>query len=663
MKKKIKQSSSYEEVTIGILRTHPKGFGFVIPEDSSRHSQDIFIPKHLIDNAVDGDTVEVIVNPDSNWDKGPEGKIVTILKRARAHLAGTVREVSAQGDWVVYVPILGLSKRVIVRTSSDITLKLGDRIIMKVIEWGGEKEPTLCEYNHTLGHISDSTCDVPAALEEFDLRNAFPKGTLTQAKAYGKKVSAKDLKKRVDLTQLECFTIDPDTAKDFDDALTLTKDRQGNYHLGVHIADVAHYVKPGTPLDKEAVIRANSTYFPGTCIPMLPEALSNELCSLRPEEIRLTISVLMDFDKTGHLLRHEVVRAYIRSAKRFTYCEAKEVLDKKKKSPHAKALKYMVELCTLLKKKRHERGSIDFSLPETVIVIDEKGMPTGVKKIEYDITHQLVEEFMLKANEVVAKELHDRGKSLIFRVHEEPTKENFEDFCQFARSLGFSLSQKPSDTDLQTLFDQAKNTPFSQQLSVAFIRSMKLAQYSPQNIGHFGLALEHYCHFTSPIRRYSDLIVQRLLFNEEPEDLDLTQIALKCSEQERVSFRAESAVKMLKKLRLLQHYLTEDPRKKYEAVITRVKPFGLYFELSELSLEGFLHISELENDYFFFDNQRQILLGKTTGIRHFLGEKITVCLTRVDLIIQESRWALHLAKKNRRKKQTTNTPNTQKRSK
>ena len=223
---------------------------------------------------------------------------------------------------------------------------------------------------------------------------------------------------------------------------------------------------------------------------------------------------------------------------------------------------------------------------------------SGVKKIEYDITHQLVEEFMLKANEIVAKTLHDRGKPLIFRVHEEPGKENFEDFCHFARSLGFSLPQKPSDTDLQTLFDQAKKTSFSQQLSVAFIRSMKLAQYSPENQGHFGLALEHYCHFTSPIRRYSDLVVQRLLFDEEPEDLDLSQIALKCSEQERVSFRAESSVKMLKKLRLLQHYLSEDPHRKYEAFITRIKPFGLYFELADLGLEGFLHISELENDYF-----------------------------------------------------------------
>ncbi|MBI3237037.1 MAG: RNB domain-containing ribonuclease, partial [Chlamydiales bacterium] len=284
----------------------------------------------------------------------------------------------------------------------------------------------------------------------------------------------------------------------------------------VHIADVAHYVKPGSALDQEAIIRCNSTYFPGTCIPMLPEQLSNELCSLKPEVVRLTVSVLMDFDKEGTLIGHEVVRSCIYSAKRFTYFEAKDVLDKKVKSPYAKSLELMVELCQLLKKKRHERGSIDFALPETVILIDEKGEPTGVKKIEYDITHQLVEEFMLKANEMVAKELNLRKRPVLYRVHEEPSEENFTDFYQFARSLGFTLPAKPTPIDIQEMFDEAKKSPHSHQLSVAFIRSMRLAQYSPNNIGHFGLALEHYSHFTSPIRRYSDLVTQRLLFNEEP---------------------------------------------------------------------------------------------------------------------------------------------------
>ncbi len=294
----------------------------------------------------------------------------------------------------------------------------------------------------------------------------------------------------------------------------------------------------------------------------------------------------------------------------------------------------------LLKKKRYERGSIDFSLPELVVMINDKGEPEGLKKIEYDITHQLVEEFMLKANEVVALELNKRGKRLIYRIHEEPQEENFRDFLQFARTLGFHVPAEATSNDLQALFEEAKKTPYSQQLSVGFIRSMKLAQYSPENVGHFGLALEHYCHFTSPIRRYSDLIIQRLLFNEEPKDINLDQIAQHCSDQERVSFRAEMSVKTLKKLRLLHRYFSADPLREYNAVITKIKPFGLFFELQELMLEGFLHISELENDYFVHDEQRNLLFGRGSGKIHKLGDAIKVRLERVDLILLESNWNL-----------------------
>lgn len=629
-----------EGIISGILRVHAKGFGFVIPDNASECPQDVFIPKHLTDNAVDGDHVEVALNLEAISDKGPEGKIVNVLERARKHLAGTIWRVSPNGEMMAHVPLLGASKPVIIFPAKDVSLKVGDKVILKVMEWGTEKEPTTTEFSHVIGNIEDPSCDVSAAIEEFDLHSSFPQAAIEQAKAFGKKVTAKEMKKRVDLSDEECFTIDPDTAKDFDDALTLTKDRKGNYHLGVHIADVAHYVTPGSPLDKEALLRCNSTYFPGAVVPMLPEELSNELCSLKPDVVRLTVSILMDFDKHGTLLKHKIVRSFIKSQKRFTYFEAKDVLDGKKKSPHAKTLKLMVELCHLLKKKRYERGSIDFALPEIVVVVDEKGCPQGLKKIDYDITHQLVEEFMLKANEMVAIELNRRDKQLIYRIHDVPQEENFEDFLQFARTLGFKIPVKPSARELQNLFEEAKTTPFFSQLSVAFIRSMRLAQYSSDNVGHFGLALEHYCHFTSPIRRYSDLIIERLLFDEEPKDLNIEAIAQSCSEQERVSFRAEMSVKTLKKLRLLHTYFSEDPSREYPAVVTKVKPFGLFFELQGLMLEGFLHISELENDYFIYDEKRTLLYGRSSGKIHKLGETIKVRLTRIDLIVLESNWML-----------------------
>ncbi len=629
-----------EEVLTGIIRMHHKGFGFVIPDNPSQCPQDIFIPKHLTDNAVEGDHVEVVLGSSEQSEKGPEGRVVGILKRARKHIAGTINQITANAEIYAYVPLLGTTKTVLVQTTSEQTLKVGDRVILKVIKWGSDRDPTLSELSHILGHISDPKIDNAAAIEEFDLNGKFNKLAIEQAKEYGEKVPLKEQKKRVDLTGLETFTIDPDTAKDFDDALSISKDRKGNYQLAVHIADVAHYVDPGTPLDKEASERCNSTYFPGFCLPMLPEELSNHLCSLKPDVIRLTVSVLMDFDKTGALLKYEICRSFIHSQKRFTYGEALEVLEGKLKSKHAKALKLMVDLCHLLKQKRGERGSIDFAMPEAVLVIDDKGMPTGVKRVEYDITHQLVEEFMLKANEIVATDLTLKGKPVLYRVHEEPSEDNFKDFLSFARSLGFQVPVKPTIQELRALFESAKETPYLHQLSIGFIRSMKLAQYSPENAGHFGLALEYYCHFTSPIRRYSDLITQRVLFTNDWKEIDFEAIAEKCSEQERLSFRAEQSVKTLKKLRLLAAHLERDPNHEFPALITRIKPFGLHFELDDLMLDGFLHISELENDYFIYDEQRNVLYGKSSGKTHRLGQRIDVRLVEVDLIQLESRWEL-----------------------
>lgn len=633
------------DVVIGHIRMHPRGFGFLIPEDPFDCPLDIFIPKHLTLNAIDGDKVEVEVNPEMVSEKGPEGKIISILERARSQIAGTIHYIDEQGRAYAHAPLLGNQKTVCVETKTP--LKAGDRVLMSVKKWGDEKgDKTLCELIEVIGNIENPIYDIPAAVAEFEIKSQFSKEAIKQAKSYGKSVTKADQKARVDLTHLTTITIDPDTAKDFDDALAISKDKNGNYHLSVHIADVAHYVSAGSPLDTDAILRCNSTYFPGKCIPMLPEELSNELCSLKPKVIRLTVSVLMTFDPEGNLVEHEIVRGFIKSRKRMTYEEAKTIIDGKK-SPYSKSLKLMVEMCRLLKRKRYERGSIDFALPEFVIIIDPEGNPTGTKWIEYDISHQLVEEFMLKANEVVAKTLTERGTPPIYRVHEEPAEENILEFFALARSLGFQMPESPTHHDIQELFETIKGTPYAAQLSVAFIRSMKLASYSPENVGHYGLALEHYCHFTSPIRRYSDLITERLLFGELGEDVDLDHIALSCSEKERVSFKAETSVKLLKKLRLLERYLKDDPQHTYEAIITRIKPFGLYFEIKELMIEGFLHISELENDYFVYYHERNILKGRASGKTHSVGQPIKVQLLSVDLVILENKWSLVTPQKRR----------------
>jgi len=638
-------------IITGTARMHPRGFGFIIPDDREKCKEDVFIPKHLTNQAVDGDVVEVAVNFESKKpDKGPEGEILSIIKRARTHVAGTIDHID-ESRTLAYVPILGEARPVVVKDGMKNKLKVGDRLTLKVLEWGDQKNPTTCEIARKIGHISDPSIDIESAVEEFQLREKFPKDAIEEAKKFGKQVDKKDLKGRLDLSKTPCFTIDPDTAKDFDDALSIEKDLKGSFFLGVHIADVAHYVRPDSALDKEAIERSNSTYFPGKCVPMLPEELSNNLCSLKQGVIRLTVSALMHFDSKGTLLSSEVKRSFIKSEKRFTYGDAKDVLEGKKKSPYAKDIKLMEELCLLLKKKRAERGSIDFSLPEMIIVVDEKGAPTGVKIEQYHITHQMVEEFMLKANETVATHLDKRGKSQLFRIHEEPNVQNLEDFFALARTFGFSLPKEPSQQDLQQLFVQAKDSHFSQQLAIAFIRNLKLAMYSPQNVGHYGLALEHYCHFTSPIRRYSDLVTQRLLFDEEPKDLNLEKIGENASEKERTSFKAEMQVKKLKKHRLLQKWIEEDPDQNYTAHVTKIKPFGFFFEVQALFLEGFLHVSDLQNDYFIYDEKTPMLEGESTKMRYTVGKEIQVHPELVDLIHLESKWRLiDQAKRKRRKK-------------
>jgi ribonuclease R len=631
---------SKDEVVKGILNVHPRGFGFLQPEDAKRYSEDIFIPKHLTQNAVDGDTVEVLINPNAISDKGPEGKVISILARGRTHLAGTIRQIYRNGDMLAFSPLLGVNQKVLVKATKEFDLKVGDRIVMEVIDWGSKETETDCKASHYIGHISDPSCDIKAAIEEFELRSDFASAMIQEATKLGTRVSAKEIENREDLREIECFTIDPDTAKDFDDAVSLIKDQKGIYHLGVHIADVSHYVRPGTALDREASERCNSTYFPGTCIPMLPPELSNNLCSLKPNVNRLTLSVFIDIDSTGEVKNYRLARTVIKSAKRFTYKEAKLVLDGKKASKHAPTLHLMVELCGLLKKKRYERGSIEFALPELAIIVDEKGVPTKTDYITYDITHQLIEEFMLKANEIVATHLTHIDKELPYRVHDIPADEDMMDFSLLARAFGHRLSDKPTTKELQKLFDEAMGTPYGEYLATSYIRRMRLAVYSPDNLGHYGLSLTHYTHFTSPIRRYIDLIVHRILFGEEVDRETLEEITDNCSEQERISARAEGNVRLLKKLRLLEKIHQENPQKQYEAIVTRVKPFGLTFEVLELMLEGFFHISELGDDYYVYHEAQMQLRGQHSGQRFVSGDKITVMLKQVDLITLESQWRM-----------------------
>ncbi len=621
----------------GMLNGHPRGFGFVVPDREFPDLPDIFIPKDRMHSAVDGDHVELEVFKSSKEGKGPEGTICEILERNKKQIAGIVQDFTKARDLVLYLPLYGPTKKAQASGKKGVEYDYGDRVLIEITDW--DDQGIKGNVIKSLGNISDASKDASATAEEYGIRTQFPTAVLNSVKKFGTEITKDDFKNRVDLTKQTCYTIDPDTAKDFDDALALKRDKQGNYHLAVHIADVSHYVTPNSELDKEAFLRANSTYFPETCLPMLPEALSNELCSLKPNVIRLTVTVFMTFDKNGDLLEQRIERSAIKSAKRFTYRDVKSILDGKKKSKYKESLEEMVELCLLLKKKRAERGSVDFSLSEIAIKVDENGVPTGLEIIEYDITHQLVEEFMLKANETVAKVLSASGNDLIFRIHEEPAEENITEFFQHARSLGFKLPPNPSTRDLQQLFEQAKESPLSRQLAYRFIRTMKMAFYSRENVGHYGLRLTHYCHFTSPIRRYSDLVIHRLLVDKK-DQYDVEKAARQCSERERISMRAENRIKLLKKLRLLQNHYEKNQDQLYSAVITGVKPFGVSFELEEWGIDGFIHVSQLKNDYYVYVPAIQALSGTHTGKGYHLGMTFELIIQHIDLVLCEVEWTV-----------------------
>jgi ribonuclease R len=609
----------------GILFVHHRGFGFLQPEERKHFQEDIFIPAFAINGAVSGDRVEIEVSPFLT-EKGPEGRVVKILKRGRTHLAAILCELTPQGRGWAYAPLLGEERIELLPFKG---LKRGERLLLEVMQWATQRQHAVGKIVQQLGHISDASKDVEAAIVEFELSNSFAKKSVEEAGAFGSSVRSYEKKKRVDFTNLECFTIDPETAKDFDDALSLSLDSNGIYHLGVHIADVSHYVKPHSALDQEAKTRSLSVYFPGFVVPMLPHELSSHLCSLKPGVNRLAISLLLDFDAEGNLLDYRIERSLIRSQKRFSYVEAKEILDGRRKSRHAATLFLMVDLCHRLKKKRAERGSIDFALPDLLLTVDANGEPQNLEIVQYDITHQLVEEFMLKANEVVATHLTKQGKPLAYRIHEEPNAEHLREFAALAKSFGFTISSAPTAAELQLLFDEVRGHPAGQFLTTAFIRSMKLAAYSTQNVGHYGLRLEHYTHFTSPIRRYIDLIVHRLLFNEmEPRTVDLEALALACSERERHAARAEQSLLSLKKLRLLERRKKEEPNATYEALITQIKPSGFVFEVPEFMYEGFMHSAE----------------------PYKTGDRIQLLLNFVDLIFQKTDWTLVHSKKRKRKR-------------
>ncbi len=618
----------------GIFKSHRLGFGFVKPSEGP-FEHEVFIPKTKASAAVEGDLVHVEVT--GKDEKGYEGVIVKILKRKIMLIGGTVTE-SFEKYARVLCPLLGPTKEVEIKIPPKVALNRGDRIQIELSAHDGDKEGFKGVFKKYIGQIKDPSCDTEAAIYEFGLRQKFPLQVLDEVKNLPAEIRLEDYPDRENLCHLVCFTIDPETAKDYDDAISLEKTPDGNYELGVHIADVSYFVKEGTALDLEAAMRCNSTYFPDTCISMLPKELADHLCSLKPHVPRLAVSTLMTLNKQGELLDYRITRSIIESRQRFTYEEVRAILDSKEKNPFVKQLKELEKLALILKKVRSDRGCVDLALSDAKIMVNEKGEPYEIKLIEYDITHQMIEEFMLKNNEVIAKHLSDKKIAIPFRIHEKPKSDNIQSFVQTADSMGLKLSDSPTQKEIQALFEEVKGTALEHQLSVQFIKCMKLAIYSPDNAGHYGLQLDYYCHFTSPIRRYVDLVIHRAVF-QNCSTAGVKEIAEKCSDQERLSAKAESSVRSLKMLRYFKQNRSDT---QYPAVITKIKPFGILFEIPELLYEGFVHVSCMNGDYFVFNEKTNSLTGEKHGKKYTVGKKISVSIKSINFVNQEIDWSFRV---------------------
>ena len=620
---------------VGIISIHPRGFGFVNIQQTEK-SFDIFIPRKVSMRANTGDTVKVLCTNLS--EKGYDGEVIEVLTRKENSLTGYVRAIKGDGNAYLYVPHLGFKQNIIlIAPQISCKIKHGDVLKVNVLDWGDKDDIIYCKLDQRLGSIFDPQDDVKAISSEFKIASEFSPEVIEELAQINGEIIDAD---REDLRHLKAITIDPCGARDFDDAISLEIDSNNNYSLGVHIADVAHYVKKNSCLDIEASQRSNSTYLIDRCIPMLPSKLSNGLCSLKSGEDRYAASVIMTFDKTGNLLSHKIKRSVIHCQHGFTYKQAREILESKGSSKVKTLLKQLKSLALSLKNKRISRGSVDLAISELKLHLDKKGNIIDLEKIEYDITHQMIEEFMLKTNEIVATHLTRNEKALTYRIHPEPLGSDFANLITLAKTVGYKLDQNPSPHSINSMLKKLKEHPMYSNLVITFIKSLPFAYYSPDNVGHYGLGLGHYCHFTSPIRRYSDLVVQRILFDEYHPNIDeLKEISQECSTKERNSGQAEEKLKSMKKLRYLKSAKKQDKNKTYTAIISKVNSSGIIFEVEELMFEGFLHISRLGRlGRFNFDHKTLSLRATESKTVFSIGQKIEVALTNVDLITQEARW-------------------------
>ncbi|WP_456460324.1 ribonuclease R [Desulfurobacterium sp.] len=623
---------------VGKLCAYKEGFGFVDPLEGGKG---VFVPGRNMAGAMNGDIVAVQVVKEGK-DGKREGKIVSIIDRAVKKVVGRVEK------YKKHCFVVPEDKRIrydVILTSEDFkNVEDGDYVVAEIISYPSETRGPVGRVIENLGK-SGPKLDIELIIRKYDLPVEFPQEVLEEAEKIPQEVSISDIKGRVDLREQLTFTIDGETARDFDDAVAIEKLPNGNYRLFVHIADVSHYVKPGSALDKEAYNRGTSVYFPDRCIPMLPERLSNGICSLNPDVDRLTFTCEMEINRHGIVVDYKIYESVIHSKARLTYNIAQKIIDgdeeAKRDFPHVvESLNHMYRLAQILHRKRYKRGSIDFDLPEPVVVLNAEGEPIDIYKAERLWSHRLIEEFMIIANETVAEFMFWADYPSVYRIHESPDREKLTEFLNFVKSLGIKVPNIKNDVQpklLQKILEQVAGKPEEKLVNYLMLRTMARAKYSPDNIGHFGLASTCYTHFTSPIRRYADLQLHRLIkmalkgeFNSDNISFWEEKLERICKHITERSINADEAERDVVQLKQLQ-YAVNHVGEVFESIVTGVSEQGLFIETVEELIPGFVHVSSLKNDYYICIPKQYCLLGERTKTLFRIGDRVLAKLVGVDV--------------------------------
>ncbi len=626
---------------VGRLVSGKSGYGFVVPEDGT---DDVYVRDENVGYAFHGDKVLVTI---LGRRRGParEGTVTKILSRAKRHLVGTYRQ-SKFSDYVT-PDDRRLSRDIYIAPQDSKNAKDGQKVVVSLTDWPDVHTGPEGKIAEVLGYPDDPGMDILCLIKEFGLPLIFPEEVEQESQRIATTVGKEELAGRLDLRDKNCFTIDPADAKDHDDAVSLEIQPNGNYLLGVHIADVSHYVRENSELDREALKRGNSVYLVDRVIPMLPEKLSNEVCSLKPNRVRLSYSVIMEIDPQGKRVDYQIKESVLRSKAKLDYDEVQGFFNGDSPSKRIEGLENdlleMRKLSRKLLERRLARGSLDFDLPEARVVLAKDGRVLDILRVARLESHRLIEEFMLLANQTVAEHVTRVSVPFLYRIHEEPDQEKMEAFSDFVSTLGYSFSAagRVRPKKIQRFLKSLEGKPEESLINEILLRSLKKACYTPENIGHFGLAFSHYTHFTSPIRRYPDLIVHRILKELESGRYSvkrqtqmlgrLPKIGEITSERERLAEEAERESIKIKQVEFMQDKLGEE----YGGLISGVVPFGFFVRLDNLLAEGLVRVSSLGDDYYIFDEKGRRWVGRRSKRIYKLGDKIRVQVVRVDRVQKE----------------------------